>query len=310
VTADATAAGGARLHLPDAGTAKVTTALANPTQYFEMTFTADAGTAYRLWIRGRAQSDKWSNDSVHVQFSGSVNSSGSAVYRVGTTSSAEINLEDCSGCGLSGWGWQDNGWGVGVLGPLIRFASTGVQTIRIQNREDGLSIDQILLSPEEYLSSAPGPTKNDATMLPASDGSGGGDPDPPPDPEPAGDIVLYASDAAILAGAWRIVSDPSAAGGARVWHPNAGAAKIPTASASPADYVELTFEASTDTAYRLWIRGIAERDHWGNDSVHVQFSGSVDAERGELIGSGSQRRQARVLQRCASDAADQHGPGT
>ena len=28
-----------------------------------------------------------------------------------------MNLEDCSGCGLDGWQWQDNGWGSGVLGP-------------------------------------------------------------------------------------------------------------------------------------------------------------------------------------------------
>jgi hypothetical protein len=78
-----------------------------------------------------------------------------------------MNLEDCGGCGLSGWGWQDNGWGVGVLGPVIYFQTTGVQTIRIQTREDGFSIDQVVLSPSTYLNSSPGALKNDNTILTA-----------------------------------------------------------------------------------------------------------------------------------------------
>ena len=122
----------------------------------------------RLWIRGRAQNDYWGNDSVYVQFSGSVTSSGAAVWRIGTTSSTEVNLEDCGGCGLSGWGWQDNGWGTGVLGPLVYFATSGTQRIRIQVREDGFSIDQIVLSAGTYLNSAPGALRNDATVLPVS----------------------------------------------------------------------------------------------------------------------------------------------
>ncbi|HET6854716.1 MAG TPA: IPT/TIG domain-containing protein, partial [Pyrinomonadaceae bacterium] len=73
-------------------------------------------------------------------------------------------------CGLSGWGWQDNGWGVGVFGPQIFFQSTGTHTIRIQGREDGVSIDQIVLSPGTYLNNSPGALKNDNTVLPASSG--------------------------------------------------------------------------------------------------------------------------------------------
>jgi hypothetical protein len=166
VVNDGTAAGGKRISNPDAGAAKLVTPLANPTNYFEMTFNATAGVDYRLWIRSRAQNDFWGNDSVFIQFSDSVNSSGSAVFRIGTTSAAEMNLEDCSGCGLSGWGWQDNGWGVGVLGPLIRFATTGTHTIRIQVREDGLSIDQIVLSSQAFRNSSPGRLQNDTTILP------------------------------------------------------------------------------------------------------------------------------------------------
>lgn len=168
VTAETTAAGGARLQNPNLGAAKLTAPLASPTKYFELTFTADAGKPYRLWIRGKATSNSWANDSVYVQFDKSVTQSGTAIYRIGTTSATTYTLEDCVGCGVSLWGWQDNGFGTSVLGPAIYFASSGPQRIRIQVREDGLGIDQVVLSAVKYLSTAPGALKNDTTILPAS----------------------------------------------------------------------------------------------------------------------------------------------
>lgn len=164
--ADAAAAGGSRLRHADAGAAKLTSALASPVSYFDITFTAAANLPYRLWIRGRADADFYGNDSVYVQFSDAVTAAGAAAYRIGTTTATTYVLENCSGCGLQGWGWQDNGYGTGVLGPLIYFAASGTHTIRIQTREDGLSIDQIVLSPQTYLTVSPGLTKNDATIVP------------------------------------------------------------------------------------------------------------------------------------------------
>jgi hypothetical protein len=166
VEPDSTAAGGSRLRHPDAAAAKLTTALAQPANYFEMTFDAVAGVPYRLWMRGKADRNYWANDSVFAQFDGTVDGNGTAQFRIGTTSAADVNIEDCSGCGLSNWGWQDNGWGVGVMGPLIRFSRSGVQRLRVQTREDGLAIDQIVLSPGRYLSAPPGALKNDATIIP------------------------------------------------------------------------------------------------------------------------------------------------
>jgi phosphatidylserine/phosphatidylglycerophosphate/cardiolipin synthase-like enzyme len=163
---DATAAGGQRLWSPNQNAAKIVTALANPASYVELTFNAVAGQPYRLWIRGRAENDYYGNDSAFVQFSGAVNSSGAAIYRIGTTSAAEYNLENCSGCGLTLWGWQDNAYGLNIGPAPIYFATTGPQTLRIQQREDGLSIDQILLSPGAFRQTAPGPLKNDATIYP------------------------------------------------------------------------------------------------------------------------------------------------
>jgi hypothetical protein len=169
VTADATAAGGYRLQNPNAGAAKVVAPLASPAQYFEMTFNALAGRPYRLWIRGKAISNSYSNDSVFVQFDGSVAADGTTpTWRIGTTSAALVSMEDCTGCGLAGWGWQDTADGAGVLGPLVYFATDGPQTIRVQMRDDGLGIDQVVLSSFYYTSSAPGATKNDATILSAT----------------------------------------------------------------------------------------------------------------------------------------------
>jgi hypothetical protein len=38
-----------------------------------------------------------------------------------------------------------------VLGPVIYFAETGLQTIRIQTSEDGLAIDRIVLSSQRFM---------------------------------------------------------------------------------------------------------------------------------------------------------------
>jgi phospholipase D-like protein len=163
---DSTAAGGAKMRHPNANAAKIATASANPANYFEVTFTAEAGRGYRLWMRGKADGNSWANDSVFVQFNKSVTSSGAATWRLGTTSAAEVNLEECGGCGVSGWGWQDNGYGSNVLGPLVYFSATGPQTLRVQTREDGFAIDQIVLSPAAYQSASPGAPKNDTRIMP------------------------------------------------------------------------------------------------------------------------------------------------
>jgi hypothetical protein len=173
VVSDTSAAGGARLEQPNAGAARVTTALESPAHYVELSVSVQANTPYHLWLRGKAYQNFGDNDSVWVQTSGTIDASGKPIYRVGSTSAMMVNLEDCSGCRISNWTWADNGYGTGVSGPLLQFATTGAQTIRIQAREDGISIDQLVLSPQTYLNTAPGKT-NDSTILPESNGSGGG----------------------------------------------------------------------------------------------------------------------------------------
>ena len=108
LVADATAAGGARMANPDANAAKVNAALATRSNYFEMTFQAQAGVAYHLWLRGKADKNSWANDSVFVQFSGSVNASGAPVNRIGTTGAATVSVEEGTNAGLANWGWADD----------------------------------------------------------------------------------------------------------------------------------------------------------------------------------------------------------
>ncbi len=161
------AAAGARLEIRDLGAAKLAAPLASPTQYFDLTFHAIKGRGYRLWVRGKAQGNAYVNDSAFIQFDHSVDPTGAAVYRIGSTSATVYSVEDCSGCGLAGWGWSDNGYGMN--GALIYFDSTGPQRVRVQKREDGLGIDQIVLSSRQWLTQAPGSTKNDTVVLAKTD---------------------------------------------------------------------------------------------------------------------------------------------
>ncbi len=165
LVADTTAANGRRLLNVNRLRAKILSASASPANYAEFTFYAEKGRPYRLWIRGYGERNTWSNDSAYLQFSGTVDAAGARVSRIGTTGSMWYSLEEYSNAGVMRWGWQDNGYGKNVVGPLLYFERTGPQTIRIQQREDGLSIDQIVISPSRYLSLAPGLAKNDLTIV-------------------------------------------------------------------------------------------------------------------------------------------------
>lgn len=168
--ADNTAAGGYRAWHPDAGAAKLNTPLVSPTSYVDVWFPVDPTQTYKLWVRLKAQNDSWANDSIFVQFEGGALSGGKTRYAMGTTDALAINLEECSGCGVSGWGWRDERWGSTLKSApvLLRFPDGGWHRLRVQSREDGVSIDQIVLSSERYLTAPPGPAKRDTTILEGS----------------------------------------------------------------------------------------------------------------------------------------------
>jgi regulation of enolase protein 1 (concanavalin A-like superfamily) len=157
------AAGGWMVRDPDQGAAKVTTPAGDPPNYFELEFLAEANVPYHLWMRMKADNDSYQNDSVWVQFSDSVDTGGHSVWRIGSTDATGVVLEDCSGCGEQGWGWNDNGYGTAAT--PVMFATSGWHTIRIQQREDGIAFDQIVLSNDRWANTAPGANKNDTTIL-------------------------------------------------------------------------------------------------------------------------------------------------
>jgi phosphatidylserine/phosphatidylglycerophosphate/cardiolipin synthase-like enzyme len=294
--ADPTAAGGAAVRNPDRGRVKIVPALASPSNYFEMTFDALRGVPYHLWIRMRAEGDALSNDSVHVQFSDSVDSVGTPVMRIGTTSSAEPVLQNGpGGAAPREWGWTDNGWG--TLGQAIYFAADGAHIIRIQQREDGAALDQIVLSPNTYFDSPPGTRRDDTTILPA----GGGTSTPP-----ASDtVVIWTANipADRIRGNWAVAADSTAAGSAALRNADIGGAKIVPAMANPVSYFETTFNATAGVAYHLWIRGRADANSMANDSVHVQFDDSIDGAGAPLARIGTTSSLETVLQDGSSGPA-------
>ncbi len=102
-------------------------------------------------------------------------------------------------------------------------------------------------------------------------------PTPPPPPPSSAEVVLYAGQAPVKAGGWSTISDISAAAGIRIHHADAGVPKVTAPFVNPPHYFEMTFTAEAGRPYRLWIRAKAESDFWGNDSVWVQFSDSVNS---------------------------------
>ncbi len=165
---DLAAASGIRLHQPDAGAARLNAPLARPSNYFELRFKANPALVYQLWIRARADRNAWQNDSVFLQFSGAIGADGSRQWHIGSTSALLYRLERCTSCGLDGWGWNTDGFvELSNVGTPLRFNDDAWQTLRIQQREDGVSIDQIVLSSVTYLGDlAPGTDMQDVIVLP------------------------------------------------------------------------------------------------------------------------------------------------
>jgi hypothetical protein len=325
------AAGGVALHNPNKGEAKRTSAAASPTDYVEFQFNAAAGVKYHLWFRMKADNDYYGNDSMFAQFSGSLNSSGSAAWRIGTTSALEVVLEEGNGAGVAGWGWNDQSWG--SLAAPVTFAASGPQKLRIQQREDGVAVDQVVISAVKYFDTRPGLTRGDATTIPTTLGSAAGSAvthvytqagtypvslvvtddkgasasdlataniaaSSASLPPAAGDIVVRASDfdLADIAGRWALATDSTAAGGVALDNPNAGAAKVTTALASPSTYAEVIFDAVAGVPYRLWLRMRAASDSYANDSLYVQFSGTVTSSGTAVNRIGTTGALAVVLE--------------
>jgi hypothetical protein len=164
-TTDVSAAGGIKLLTPDNGESSLDSPLASPTHYFDVAFDAAAGTPYTIWLRLQALNNIKYNDAVWVQFS-DARASGSPIYGLNTTSALMVNLAtDSSATSLNRWGWQNGAYWLSQPTTLT-FATSGPHKMRIQIREDGVQLDQIVLSPSTYLNASPGSLTNDSTIVP------------------------------------------------------------------------------------------------------------------------------------------------
>jgi len=174
-TTDGTAAAGVTTMTSDAGVSQTAGPLASPTHYVDVPFIANTGVAYTLWIRVKAAANSKFNDSFYVQFS-DAQASGSPMYPLNTTQGLVVNLAtDTTGSSLNNWGWVNGAYWLSQPATFT-FASSGTHTLRVQVREDGFSIDQIVLSPSTFFNAsascptscaaAPGGVTNDSTIVP------------------------------------------------------------------------------------------------------------------------------------------------
>jgi hypothetical protein len=85
--------------------------------------------------------------------------------RVARLSHIPAILQGRDGSSLSGWGWQNTAYWLSQA-TTVSFATSGAHTLRIQVREDGVQLDQIVLSPSRFKTSAPGPAGGDSTIVP------------------------------------------------------------------------------------------------------------------------------------------------
>ncbi len=160
--ADSTAADGTALGTVDSGWSSTSAPLAQPSDYFDVRFPAQAGRSYRVWLRLKAEADSKWNDSVWLQFS-DARVNGEPAYGINSTEGLAINLENCADCGVAGWGWQDRAYWLART--AITFGTSGTQTMRVQTREDGVAIDQIVVSASAWVSASPGQVGGDSTIV-------------------------------------------------------------------------------------------------------------------------------------------------
>jgi hypothetical protein len=387
---DSTSPDGVKLSSANVNFTSIDAPQASPAHYVDVTFDAEAGPEYALWLRMRAAGNAKSNDAVWVQFSDAL-ADGAGAFPIGSTAGLLVNLAtSASASSLRNWGWQNGAYWLNQP-RTFAFASTGSHTLRIQTREDGVQVDQIVLSPATYLTSAPGPVSDDSTIVPRENDGGTappGVPAAPASPAPANgstnvslspsltwtasgaasyevdfgtanpppvfvasqnsasveapvlspsrtyfwrivatnsagsttgpvwsfttasasssaasDIVIYASDIAGSQrhGMWRRGASSSSPGGVMLSTSNKGWESMNSPKGSPANYVDVVYDAEAGTPYTLWLRLSARNDSFLNDSVWIQFSDArVNGNRVFPIGTTS----GLLVDLAPDDAAD------
>jgi regulation of enolase protein 1 (concanavalin A-like superfamily) len=162
---DSQSPNGVKLSTADSGLAFTNEPVAAPQHYVDVTFNANAGTPYRVWLRLRADGDSKWNDSLWVQFSDAL-VNGSPEYRMNSTAGLLVNMAtDAWASSLNGWGWHNGAYWLSQP-TVLTFPTSGAHTLRVQIREDGVQFDQIVLSPTRFMDQAPGSVSGDSVVVP------------------------------------------------------------------------------------------------------------------------------------------------
>jgi predicted MPP superfamily phosphohydrolase len=167
------------------------------------------------------------------------------------------------------WGWATTTYFGPESGEFF-FERDGKHTVRIQSRQDGVSLDTLLLNPypelDERLSSKQVEEIDDFLRARCV-----------PD-KYSGLVVIHTSMAEQQRchGKWKKSSDGGALLGHRLDDLPARRSWRYQPLAKPVDYFEVDFEARANVRYRLWMRMKAFNGNPLTDSVYVQFSDALD----------------------------------
>ena len=155
---------GTALVTPDNGVANTTSALASPVDYVDVTFNARQRRRTHLAASARRREQQVQRRGVGAVFQRD------RERTVGLRGRHHVwtAREPChrlTASSLNGWGWQNGAYWL-AQATTVTFAGGGAHTLRIQVREDGVQLDQIVLSPQKFRTSAPGTVANDLTIVP------------------------------------------------------------------------------------------------------------------------------------------------
>ena len=187
-----------------------------------------------------------------------------------------VNLEEEMNMAVSGWGWQDNAYYDYDSG-FVRFERTGKHTLRIQRREDGVFIEQIVMIPCNNKGQPPrsiaddcGPKAVTLTELKKH--------------LPPNSVVIDSEDVlgSRIYGNWKKVVDSTASSQTILADLPDSGEKIVPPQLNPEHYFEVDFYASNDIDYHVWVRMKAQDDSISSDSIYIQFNDSIN-EKGETV---------------------------
>jgi len=272
------ASGSAMVSTPDTGKLNNNpdaSAVMNYSMYF-----AEAGT-YHVWLRGWGDTvgKEGKSDSVHVGINNNHNN-------------AQVleNFPDR-------WTWSNKKRGSGTV--TVTVPAPGEHVISLWMREDGLILDQLILTKDASFT----PIDGAVVLLNASaPASGSSDSDDVAEPELQTDteqqpetatatatdlqsdggtlsieVENFASRSSDGAHQWLVVSESGASGSAVVSTPNTGKLKGSPGGSAAMNYPIPFTEAGT---YTVWLRGLGDSNGSGkNDSVHVGINNNLSTSQ-------------------------------